>query len=167
MERHLFSGTNIEPSRIHFLNGAAEDVDAECLRYDSAIVASGGIDLQILGIGGNGHLGFNEPADALPAGTHRVTLRESTRRDNAALFGGDPAAVPREALTMGIGSIVCARRIVLAATGTRKAECVERMVHGLVTTWLPASLLQLHGDVEVLLDRDAAARLRDVRLPSC
>jgi glucosamine-6-phosphate deaminase len=160
MNRHLFSGVNLDPSRIHFLNGAAEDLDAECRRYDEAIAGCGGIDLQILGIGANGHIGFNEPAGALTAESHRVRLKNSTRRDNAALFGSQLDAVPLEALTMGIGAILRAARIILVAMGERKAECVERVVHGPITTRLPASLLQVHRDVEILLDRDAASKLR-------
>lgn len=159
MERHLFSGINLPAARIHFLDGVAGDLDAECGRYEAAIDAAGGIDLQVLGIGSNGHIGFNEPGDALAARTHRVELAESTRRDNAALFG-DVAHVPREALSMGMGTILKASALVLLATGARKAPCVERMVHGPVTTSLPASFLQLHRRVDVFLDREAARELR-------
>jgi glucosamine-6-phosphate deaminase len=159
MERHLFGAVNINPSRIHFLDGAAADLDAECDRYEASLRATGGVDLQLLGIGANGHIGFNEPGDELCAVTHRVTLLPSTRRDNAAQFGGDPERVPREALTMGVGSILMAKRIVLVATGQRKAACVERSLRGPVTTRLPASLLQLHRDVELLVDRAAASAL--------
>jgi glucosamine-6-phosphate deaminase len=162
MARHLFSGVDLSPSRINFLNGTAADLDAECRRYDELIENSGGIDLQILGIGANGHIGFNEPGETLTARTHCVRLLESTRRDNAALFGGNLEQVPVEALTMGVGSILKAERIVLMATGERKAECVERAVNGPVTTWLPASLLQLHGNVELLIDAAAASRLSKV-----
>ena len=157
MEAHLFAGVNLRPERIHFLDGAAADLDAECDRYEAAIEAAGGIDLQILGIGSNGHIGFNEPGDDLPVRTHRVKLMDSTRRDNAALFGGDTSKVPREALSMGIGTILHARRIVLVATGGRKADCIGQSVNGRVTTRLPASLLQVHPEVELLLDEEAAA----------
>ena len=160
MQRHLFDGVNLHPSGIHFLNGVAADLDAECDRYEEAIHASGGIDLQILGIGANGHIGFNEPADELVARTHRVRLFESTRRDNAALFGNDPTRVPEEALSMGIGTILRARRIFLVATGGRKAECIARTVTGGITTRVPASLLQIHPNVEVLLDCAAAGLVR-------
>jgi len=160
MEEHLFRGVNLQRNRIHFLDGVAADLDAECRRYEQAIAAAGGIDLQLLGIGNNGHVGFNEPADDLPVHTHRVTLMESTRRDNAALFGNDPSRVPREALSMGIGTILHARRIVLVATGEKKADCVRQTVNGRITTRVPASLLQLHRDVELLLDREAASRIR-------
>ena len=160
MERHLFGAVNLAPARIHFLDGVAGDLDAECERYEAGIAAAGGLDLQILGIGSNGHIGFNEPGAALAARTHRVTLADSTRRDNAPFFGGDPAQVPREALSMGMGTILKAAEIVLIATGERKAPCVERAVGGPVTTRLPASFLQLHPRVELYLDRAAAARLR-------
>jgi glucosamine-6-phosphate deaminase len=158
MHRHLFDGINLQPSRIHFLNGAAPDLDTECERYEQAIRAAGGIDLQILGIGSNGHIGFNEPGDDLSVRTHRVTLAESSRRDNAALFGGDASRVPKEALSMGIGTILLARRIVLVATGEKKAECIRAALDGRISTRVPASLLQIHGDVEFLLDT-AAARM--------
>jgi glucosamine-6-phosphate deaminase len=160
MHEHLFSRVNLPPEHIHFLDGAALDPDAECLRYETAIAAAGGIDLQILGIGTNGHIGFNEPARALEPRTHRVTLKASTRRSNAALFGGDPAGVPRQALSMGMATILHARRIVLIATGKSKARCVERMVNGPIETKTPASFLQLHRDVELMLDHAAAAVLR-------
>jgi glucosamine-6-phosphate deaminase len=160
MEDHLFAGVNLRPERIRFLDGAAADLDAECDRYEAAIEAAGGIDLQILGIGSNGHIGFNEPGDDLPVRTHRVRLMDSTRRDNAALFGHDPSQVPREALSMGIGTILHARRIVLVATGERKADCIRQSVNGRVTTRVPASLLQVHPDVELLLDEGAATLIR-------
>jgi glucosamine-6-phosphate deaminase len=159
MEQHLFDGVNLRPERIHFLDGSAADLDDECIRYEEAIVAAGGIDLQVLGIGSNGHIGFNEPGDDLPVRTHRVTLMESTRHDNAALFGSDPWNVPREALSMGIGTILHARRIVLVATGDKKAECIRQTVNGRITTRVPASMLQVHRDVELLLDAGAASRI--------
>jgi glucosamine-6-phosphate deaminase len=159
MQEHLFSRVNLAPDRMHFLDGAAADAAAECARYDTAIAAAGGIDLQILGIGTNGHIGFNEPARALEPRTHLVTLRASTRRSNAALFGGDPEKVPAHALSMGMATILHARRIVLIATGKSKASGVERMARGRIETKMPASFLQLHRDVELMLDRAAAAAL--------
>jgi glucosamine-6-phosphate deaminase len=159
MEEHLFHGVNLRPERIRFLNGSAADLDAECRRYEQAIAAAGGIDLQLLGIGSNGHVGFNEPADDLPVHTHRVTLLDSTRRDNAALFGNDPSRVPREALSMGMGTILQARHIVLVATGVKKAECIRQAVNGRITTRVPASMLQVHTAFELLLDREAASRI--------
>jgi len=157
MERHLFEGVNLRPERIHFLNGVAADLNAECDRYEAAIAAAGGIDLQLLGIGTNGHIGFNEPGDDLPVRTHRVRLMESTRRDNAMLFGNDPSRVPAEALSMGIGTILRARRIVLVATGGKKAECIRQATGGRLTTRVPASMLQVHEEVELILDREAAS----------
>lgn len=159
MEEHLFGAVNVDRQRVHFLEGAAPDLDAECDRYEAAIERAGGIDLQLIGIGANGHIGFNEPGDSLVSRTHRVVLHEVTRRENAALFGGNAAAVPREALSMGMGTILRAASIVLLATGERKARCVERTVRGPLTTRLPASFLQTHRHVELFLDRVSAALL--------
>lgn len=163
MRRHLFSHVNVSPDRINVLNGEAADPDAECRRYEDAIHTAGGLDLQILGIGTNGHVGFNEPGRELAAGTHRTRLKLSTRRSNAALFGGDPDRVPHEALSMGMATILRARRIVLIATGKSKAKSIKRALHGPITTRLPASFLQLHGNVEWMLDRAAAGSLRAER----
>jgi glucosamine-6-phosphate deaminase len=158
MQRHLFDHINVPADRIYFLDGTVRDVDRECRRYERAIGRRGGIDLQLLGLGANGHIGFNEPARALIAHTHCTRLRPATRRANAALFGR-ATAVPRQALSMGMATILHARRIVLLATGGSKAGCVARMVHGPLTPHLPASFLQLHSNVEVWLDRPAASRL--------
>ena len=160
MQEHLFSRVNLAPERIHFLDGAAADPDAECERYERAIADAGGIDLQIVGIGTNGHIGFNEPGRTLEARTHRVRLKASTRRSNAALFGGDVSRVPEQALSMGMATILHARRIVLIATGKSKARCVERTVHGPIDPRLPASFLQLHRHVELMLDGAAASGLQ-------
>jgi glucosamine-6-phosphate deaminase len=157
MEHHLFGHLGARRPRVHFLDGTSRDAVAECARYEAAIAEAGGIDLQILGLGTNGHIGFNEPGSALEARTHRVELRPETRRSNAALFGGDVDLVPREALSMGMATILHARRLVLIATGEWKAACVRRMIEGPLTTMLPASFLQLHPRVEVMLD-EAAAR---------
>ena len=159
MDEHLFHHVNLPVANIHFLNGTADDLDAECERYEGAITAVGGIDLQLLGIGANGHIGFNEPGDELIAPTHRVSLHDVTRRDNAALFGGESGSVPREAISMGMGTILKASAIVLIATGDRKSSCVQRMMRGPLTTRLPASFLQTHRHVEVFLDRAAATLL--------
>jgi len=160
MNSHLFDRVNLAPQRIHFLDGAAPDTTEECARYEREIAAAGGIDLQVLGLGTNGHIGFNEPAPALEARTHRVRLEDETRAANAQLFAGDPAQVPAEALSMGIATILQARQIVLVATGTTKAAIVERLLRGPITTDLPGSFLQLHGDVDVMLDEAAAAGFR-------
>jgi glucosamine-6-phosphate deaminase len=160
MRRYLFDHVNADPGRTHFLDGAATDPLQECERYERAIDDAGGIDLQIVGIGTNGHIGFNEPAPELEARTHRVTLKPETRRSNAALFGGDPAQVPAEALSMGMGTILQARKAVLLATGEAKARCVERVVNGPIRTSLPATFLQLHRQAEIFLDEAAAKELR-------
>jgi glucosamine-6-phosphate deaminase len=162
MQRHLFDHVNLSPRHIYFLNGAVTPgaaVQRECDRYERAIARAGGIDLQILGLGMNGHIGFNEPARALAARTHCSRLKPATRRANAPLFGNRLAAVPREALSMGMATILHAKRIVLLATGATKARCVERMIYGPVTPRLPASFLQLHQQVEIWLDRAAAQNL--------
>ena len=159
MRRHLFDHVNLQRRRINFLNGAARNAEAECARYETAIRRSGGIDLQILGLGANGHIGFNEPADALIAATHRARLRSATRRANASLFGNHVRAVPHEALSMGVATILRARRIILLATGSTKARCVERMLEGRISPRVPASFLQLHRNVDVWLDQAAALRL--------
>ena len=159
MEESFFSGVNIPAARIHFLNGLAADPAAECLRYESAIAAVGGLDIQLLGIGTNGHIGFNEPGEELVARTHQVTLLPATRLANATFFGGDVDSVPASALTMGIGTILGAREVVLMASGERKASCVARMVEGGITPRVPASILQLHRRVQLFLDRSAASQL--------
>lgn len=165
MERHLFGHVDLDPGRVHFLRGNAADPEAECLRYERDIVAAGGIDLQILGIGANGHIGFNEPAPSLEARTHRVELREETRRSNADLFPGGLVEVPREALSMGMATILQSREIVLIATGRQKAPCIAELVEDAISTLMPASFLQLHDAVTVIVDEAAAADLKDRPVP--
>jgi glucosamine-6-phosphate deaminase len=167
MERHFFGQINIDPGRVHVLDGGASDARVECERYEAAISEAGGIDVQILGIGSNGHIGFNEPAASLNARTHVARLRPETRRANAAMFGGDASRVPARALSMGMATILGARSIVLMAIGSGKARQVEGAIHGPLTTRLPASFLQIHTDVRVMLDRAAAARLRPGRRGTC
>ena len=159
MEHHLFAHVNIMRKRIHFLNGKDSDAARECRRYEAAIARAGGIDLQILGIGTNGHIGFNEPASGLQSNTHLARLKPETRRSNANLFDGRVSAVPREALSMGVGTILRARAVILMANGSRKADAVKATVEGPVTTRMPASLLQLHPHVELILDEAAASKL--------
>jgi len=158
LTEHLLSGINLSPNQTHSLNGVAPDPDSECERYEETIAAVGGLDLLLLGLGVNGHIGFNEPGQTLAARTHRVTLLDSTRAENAGPFGG-AALVPTEALSIGIGTILRADTIVIIATGARKASAVAGMLRGPVTTTLPASFLQLHRRVEAYLDRAAAAAL--------
>jgi glucosamine-6-phosphate deaminase len=160
MKGHLFDRVGITEARGHVLDGLAADPDAECARFEEAIEAAGGIDLMILGLGANGHIGFNEPDATLQARTHRVTLLEPSRKANAEFFDGDPSRVPAEAMTMGMGTILKARRILLLVTGSSKAATVAALITGPVTTQLPASFLQLHADVELICDTEAAAQIR-------
>jgi glucosamine-6-phosphate deaminase len=159
MQQHLFGAVNLPARRINFLDGMAPDLETECARYEAAIRKAGGIDIQILGIGGNGHIGFNEPAAGLTADSHHARLLPGTRKSNADLFDGRVRDVPREALSMGVGTILRCRAIVLMATGASKADAIRATLRGAVTTRVPASLLQLHGDVEVVLDEAAASKL--------
>jgi glucosamine-6-phosphate deaminase len=158
MEKHLFQRINLPKDHIHFLDGHAADLDAECSAFEREITEAGGMDLLLLGIGANGHIGFNEPGASLHARSHRAKLTTETRRANAALFGGRLTAVPREALTMGVGTMLEAAAIVLVATGKSKAQAVRSMFTGRITTTRPASLLQLHRNVEVILDSAAAEK---------
>ncbi len=159
MQGELFDHVRIEPINIGMLDGRAANLAAECARYELAIEAAGGIDIQVLGIGANGHIGFNEPADTLDAETHVAVLQAETRAANAGLFDGDLTRVPTHALSMGMATILHAHEIVLMATGAEKSSAVAGMIDGPITTRLPASFLQVHPRVTVLLDRGAAARL--------
>ena len=160
---HLLSHVNVDPAKAECPNGAAPDLDAECARYDAAIAAAGGLDLAILGLGANGHIAFNEPAPSLAGPTHRVVLAEASRIANKGWFDGDPARVPREALTMGMGTILKAREILMIAAGDEKADAAAAMFHGGISTAVPASLLQVHRHATVILDRAAAAKLDRAR----
>jgi glucosamine-6-phosphate deaminase len=163
LRRHLLDRVDVPRARAHGLNGAAKDWRKEAGAYEQAIARAGGLDLAFVGIGRNGHVGFNEPGDRLQARTHCVRLRTETRRDNADAFGGRWRDVPTHALSMGIGTILNARGIVLLAFGARKSAIVARALRGPVTTRVPASLLQLHPNAIVVLDRAAAAKLADQR----
>lgn len=159
MQAELFEHVSIDSAHIGFLDGTAPDLLEECRRYEAAIAAISGIDLQILGIGANGHIGFNEPADGLCAFTHVAELEQESREANAQRFGGKWTEVPSRALSMGMATILNAREIVLIATGAEKADAVHGMIEGLITTRLPASLLQVHPRVTVMLDAAAAGML--------
>jgi glucosamine-6-phosphate deaminase len=158
MQRELFGAVRLPGEQIGFLDGTAPNLDAESARYERAIAAAGGIDLMILGIGANCHIGFNEPAPQLEARTHRVNLLAATRAANRVWFDGQLERVPTEALSMGMATILQARAIVLIATGAAKRAAVERMLHGPLATEAPASFLQLHPDVTVMLDGAASGR---------
>jgi len=159
MQKHLFTRINLPGSHIHFLNGSTRDHEAECDRFEREIAGLGGLDLLLLGIGSNAHIGFNEPGRRLRARSHRTRLAIATRRANASLFGGRLNRVPREALTMGVGTMLDARTIVLIATGREKARAIGSMFEGHISTERPASVLQLHPNVEVILDLLAAEKL--------
>lgn len=149
MDSHLFSHINIDPQNTHVPNGKAPDMEAECDRYEALIEQLGGIDLQLLGIGHNGHIGFNEPGQIYEKRTHIVALGESTRKANSRFFAS-LAEVPTHAVTMGIQSIMKAKKILLIASGTDKKEIVEQALYGPVTPAVPASILQLHPDLTVV-----------------
>ncbi|WP_375688269.1 glucosamine-6-phosphate deaminase [Pseudooceanicola sp. LIPI14-2-Ac024] len=159
MNRLLFDAADLRRSRTHLPDGAASDPATEARRYDAAIAAAGGIDLQLLGIGGNGHIGFNEPTSSLGSRTRVKTLTAETRAANARFFGPEEEA-PRYAITMGIATILESRSCVLLATGPGKAAAVAAAIEGPVSAACPASALQLHPSATMILDPEAAADLR-------
>lgn len=160
MNDHLFDRVNVDLGNTHIPHGMASDLRAEAERYESLIRAAGGIDLQLLGIGEAGHIGFNEPLSALMSRTRDKTLTPQTRQQNAGIFGGDPERVPARALTMGVGTILEARELVLLATGPAKAGIVARAVEGPITAMVSASAIQLHPACKVVVDEAAASELQ-------
>ncbi|HEY8346472.1 MAG TPA: glucosamine-6-phosphate deaminase [Symbiobacteriaceae bacterium] len=158
MKTRLYDHVDLRPENAHIPDGLASDPEEECRRYEAAIRRAGGLDLVVLGLGHNGHIGFNEPGTPWDIRTHRVTLAESTRRANARFFGS-VEAVPREAITMGIGTILEARRILVLVSGEDKAEIVKRFLEGSPSVSVPATALRQHPDVTVIVDRAAASRL--------
>ena len=159
MRRHLFDHIDADPARIHIPDSTAARPEEECARYDALLAAAGRIDLQLLGIGHNGHIGFNEPDRSLPFGTHVVRLAEQTRAANARFFAS-PEEVPTHAITMGVGPILHARTVLLIAKGADKADILYRALTGEITTECPASLLQLHPRLIVMADQEAGRRFR-------
>ena len=151
---------DFEPGAVAGPDGLAQDIPAACAAYEAAIDAAGGIDLQILGIGTDGHIGFNEPGSSLASRTRIKTLTRQTRIDNARFFGDDVDKVPTHCLTQGLGTIMAARHVVLVALGRAKAEAVHQLVEGPVSAMWPATILQHHPHVTVLLDGSAARRLQ-------
>ena len=149
MNDNLFNHVNIDKANTNVPNGKAEDLEAECARYDALIEELGGVDIQLLGIGHNGHIGFNEPCDEFVKGTHLVDLGERTIQANARFFASIDE-VPRQAVTMGIKTIMSAKKVLLIANGQDKKEIVEKAFYGPVTPNVPASILQLHPDVTVI-----------------
>ena len=160
MNKHLFSQVNIKSENTHLPNGIAENIPAECTRYEKVITDKGGIDLQLLGIGTDGHIGFNEPGSSLVSRTRIKTLTKETVDQNGAIFG-DPDMVPRHALTMGVGTIMDSHQAVLLATGSSKAQIIADAVEGPITSWVTASALQMHKSAIVIVDEEAAAKLRN------
>lgn len=158
MEEKLFRHINIDPKNIHFLNSKARDLEAECQAYEEIIKAVGGIDLQILGIGRNGHIAFNEPGSSIDSRTRVVTLSHETRIANSRFFSS-LEEVPKKALTMGIGTILDARRILLLASGPTKAEAIKATIEGPITPAVPASFLRIHEDCTLIVDLDAGSLL--------
>ena len=158
MHENLFDHINIPEESINFLNGNASDPEKECEEYDNKIKKAGGIDIQLLGIGSNGHIAFNEPSDCFQRWSHVVNLKESTVKDNSRFFKSIEE-VPTQAVTMGIGSIMQAKKILIIAIGENKAKAIKQLINGNVTPQCPASVLQFHTDVTLMLDRGAASLL--------
>lgn len=160
MRARLFDRIGLAPDRSRLPNGVAADLAAEARAYEAAIAAAGGIDLQLLGLGETGHIGFNEPLSALMSRTREKALTPTTRAQNAEMFGGDPEAVPRRALTMGVGTILEAREVMLVATGRAKAEMLALATEGPITARISATALQLHPNCKVIVDEAAASALQ-------
>ena len=160
MMENLFKHVNIDLNNVHIPDGMAEDVARECKEYERKIKEAGGIDLQVLGIGNNGHIGFNEPDVKFEAETHMVNLDEETIQANSRFFNSIEE-VPTRAISMGIKTIMHARKIILLASGTGKADIIREAVYGGITPDVPASILQLHPDVTFILDKEAASKLSE------
>jgi len=159
MNRHLFDHIDVPRERIHIPDGLAADIPAFCRGYEEDIRSSGGIDVQVLGIGTDGHIGFNEPSSSLASRTRIKTLTDQTRKDNAVSFGGEDN-VPCHSITMGVGTIMDSRMCLLLAFGKNKAWAVAATCEGPITAMVPASVLQMHPRAVVILDRDAASALK-------
>ncbi|WP_350002644.1 glucosamine-6-phosphate deaminase [Pseudarthrobacter sp. WHRI 8279] len=159
VRREFTNRVNIRPENVHGPDGAAADIPAACRAYEEAIAAAGGVDLQILGVGTDGHIAFNEPGSSFASRTRIKSLIEQTRRDNARFFP-NLADVPHHVLTQGLGTIMEARHVILLATGAQKAQAVREFVEGPVAAICPASILQFHPHATVLLDEAAASALK-------
>ena len=158
MRQHLLSHINVDPRHVHIPLGIVRDINAFCVWYEQRIAEYGGIDLQVLGIGANGHIAFNEPGSSLGSRTRVKTLAGTTRLDNGRFFK-DAAEVPKYAITMGVGTIMEAKEIVLLAAGSCKADAIKAAVEGPITATCPASMIQMHRKVFVVVDKAAAAKL--------
>lgn len=159
MNTNLFDHINIDKANTHVLSGTAKDAAAECKSYEAAIKKAGGIDIQLLGIGGNGHIAFNEPGSAKDSRTRVVNLTQKTIEDNARFFSSADE-VPKQALSMGNGTILEAQEIVLIADKASKADAISKSIEGPVTEQVPASLLQTHKNATFVVDKDAASKLK-------
>lgn len=166
MQENLFDKIDIPFEHTHVPDGMAADPEQECRRYDELVRSLGYADLQLLGLGRNGHIGFNEPGDCFRKETHVVELTQNTIEANARFFENE-AAVPKKAITMGIGCIMAARRVLLVASGANKAEAVYRTVCGPITPQCPASILQLHNDVVIVGDEEALSMVREAWVEIC
>ncbi len=160
MNDNLFSKVNINLNNTYVPDGTIEDSAEACSKYDEIVRATGGVDLQLLGLGHNGHIGFNEPAEVFPKGTHCVTLAQSTIDANARFFASKEE-VPTQAYTMGIQTIMSAKKILVVVSGQDKADIVEKAFLGDVTPQVPASILQLHQDVTIIGDEAAFSKIKD------
>jgi len=158
MWENLFKHLNVNPRNVHIPDGTAKDIPGFCRWYEEQIVKSGGLDVQLLGIGGNGHIAFNEPGSSLGSRTRVKTLDERTRQDNARFFR-NMNEVPRYAITMGIGTIMDARQLVLLANGSGKADAITRTCEGPITAIVPATIVQLHPKATIIVDKPASVKL--------
>ena len=156
MNENLFSHINIDMANTHVPNGETDDAEAECKEYEKKLAAAGGVDLQVLGIGQNGHIAFNEPDDALFSYTHVTDLTKSTIEANSRFFDSEKD-VPTQAITMGMASIMSAKKIVLLANGANKKDAVKALLDDKITTSVPATLLKIHPDVILICDKEAYA----------
>lgn len=161
MYDNLFNHVNARPENIHVPNGLWKNPEADCAAYDAEIVEAGGVDLQLLGMGTNGHIGFNEPDEVFTRGTHIVDLAETTINDNKRFFAS-AADVPKQAFSMGIGTIMCARKILVVVSGENKAQAVKNACFGPITPKVPGSILQLHPDVTMVCDEAALSVCGDL-----
>lgn len=159
MNQNLFDHINIDKANTNVPDGTAADLHAECERYEQVVAGMGGVDIQLLGIGNNGHIAFNEPCDEFPEKTHVVDLTQNTIEANARFFQSMDE-VPKQAITMGIGTIMKAKKIVLLANGPKKAQTIYDTVYGPITPKVPASILRLHPDVTIFVDEEAGALLK-------
>lgn len=163
MNHHLFCHINIDLKNTNFPNGMELDAVKECSRYNKVIEGLGGIDLQLLGLGNNGHIGFNEPSDRFIRDTHQVTLLSDTVAANSRFFDS-PDEVPKKAYTMGVGHIMNAKKIIMAVSGENKSDILNKALHGPVTPLIPASILQFHHDVTIVADEAAFSTFVSSRL---